>query len=270
MPRSSALPGARRKPPKSWARASLVTTRGLPPPPPVRSITLIERGSHAGLPQRRSTDKTRHLDFNAVANLVNAVAFANHKGSRLTVAITLLWSHVAGFRENRLPELTTQFLQGLARWLRRHANVELHGVWTRERGYQKGHHINIMANIPVSRIPQLKDYLMNSFNITANGLDFKYGDFGMKTTAMQMGKLRYFCKSLDHTAFLYRGFETYNIAELLGIRHTGTDGVVRAKRAGTTENLGRTARRQAGWRDARFPEEVADLLNPAPSRRTAA
>jgi hypothetical protein len=234
--------------------------------------SIIKRGSHAGLPRRRPTDKTRYLTFEQVAHLVNATAFANHKGHRhrLTVAIALLWSHVAGFRDGRLGTMTTRLLDRINRWLRRHASIDLHAVWTRERGYQKGHHINVMANIPVRLLPRLNEYLARSFRITERGLKFSYGDFGMKTLPMQMGKLRYFCKSLDHTAFVYQGFETCNIAEILGIRHVGTDGVVRAKRSGTTENLGRKARRAASWKEARFPEEVAQLLNPEPFRRKAA
>lgn len=57
---------------------------------------------------------------------------------------------------------------------------------------------------------------------------------------------------------------------MLGIEHRGTDGMVRAKRAGTTRNIGRKARREAGWRETRLIENVADLLNPEPSRRKVA
>jgi hypothetical protein len=184
--------------------------------------------------------------------------------------MTLLWSHVAEFREDRLAVMTTRLLDRLGRWLRRHAQVALYAVWTRERGYQKGHHINIMANIPVRLVSRLHEYLTHSFRINERGLDFSYGNFGMQTLPMQMGKLRYFCKSLDHTAFVYRGFETFNVAEMLGIRHVGTDGAIWAKRAGTTENLGRKARRAAGWREERFPEQIGHVLNPEPGHRKAA
>src|SRR5207248_1691592 len=126
----------------------------------------IRRGSHTGLPRRKPTDGTRHLRFDQVANLVNAVAFANHEGHRLTVAIYLEWAHVAGFREDRLSEMTTRLLDRLVRWLQRHGKIELRAVWTRERGYKKGHHINIMANIPVGLIPKLKDYLIRTYAIT--------------------------------------------------------------------------------------------------------
>jgi hypothetical protein len=232
--------------------------------------SIIRRGSHASLPRRHPTDKARYLTFEQVANLANAVAFVSQTSNRLVVGITLIWSHVAGFREDRLSALTTRLLDRLGRWLRRHVQIDLYAVWTRERGLQKGHHINIMANIPVHLVPRLQEYLTTSFRIKQRGIDCSYGAFGMQTLAMQMGKLRYFCKSLDHTAFVYRGFETFNVAEMLGIRHVGTDGEIRAKRAGTTENLGPKARRAAGWKEARFPEDVAPLLNPKPRLRKAA
>ncbi len=231
---------------------------------------IIAKGSHAGLPRRQLTDRTRCLAFEHVANLANAVAFANHTRHRLTVAMTLIWSHVAGFQDDRLGIMTTRLLDRLGRWLRRSAGIELYAVWTRERGHQKGHHLHLMANIPAGLVPQLAEYLTQSFHITQRGLKFSYGKFGMKTLPMQMGKLRYFCKSIDHTAFVYRAFEACNIAKMLGIDPVGTDGVVRAKRCGTTENIGRKARRAVGWKEARFLEEVAELLNPEPFRRKAA
>jgi hypothetical protein len=87
---------------------------------------------------------------------------------------------------------------------------------------------------------------------------------------MQMGTLRYICKSLDHTAFCYRGSEAQNIGDMLGINHRGTDGAISVKRAGTTQNLGPKARAAAGWREVRSLEEVAVLLNPPGAGRKAA
>jgi hypothetical protein len=233
-------------------------------------VDRIRRGSHKGLPRRRPTDKTRHLDFRQVTNLVNAVAFTHGSGNPLTVAVTLIWAHVPDFHENRLSKMTTSFLDRLGRWLRRHAGVELRAVWTRERGWQKGHHLNVMANIPVRFVGQLSAYLNKSFKITGKGLSMNCGKFGMKVLTMQMGCLRYICKSMDHNAFVYRWFETHNVADMLNIRHAGTDGEVKVKRAGTTQNIGPKARQSVGWRDKRSIEAVADLLNPKPRRNIAA
>ena len=56
---------------------------------------------------------------------------------------------------------------------------------------------------------------------------------------------------------------------MLGIEHRGTDGVVLVKRAGTTQNISRKARAAAGWKEARYLEQVANLLNPEPRKRPA-
>jgi hypothetical protein len=184
--------------------------------------------------------------------------------------MTVIWPHVAGFREDRLSEMTTRLLDRLGRWLRRHHNVQLRAVWTRERGHEKGHHLHLLANIPADLAPAVRVYLARSFGIAAGGLKFSHGKYGMKVPSMQMGALRYACKSLDHYAFVYRGFTTCNVAEMLGIRHAGTDGPIQVKRAGTTENLGRKARNAAGWNEARYIEEVSELLNPQPRRKAEA
>lgn len=257
---------SRRLTPRAPPNRPLVIT----PSPSPRRIPRIQRGSHAGLPRRRPTDKTRHLEFDQVANLVNAITFTYDQGQPLIVGIVLEWPHVAGFREDRLSNITTRLFDRLGRWMKQHAGVDLRAVWTRERGRNKGHHINIIANIPVSLIGKLNEYLTRSLDIAGGGIKFRCGDYGLRATSMQMGLLRYFCKSLDHHAFVYRGWETCNVADMIGIRHEGTDGLVRVKRAGTTQNIGRKARHEAGWPEMRVIENVAELLNPQSRRRKAA
>jgi hypothetical protein len=89
----------------------------------------------------------------------------------------------------------------------------------------------------------------------------------MRSLRMQMGALRYACKALDHRAFKYQGFESVNIADTLGIQHIGTDGVIKAKRAGWTENIGPTARRRADWCELRHIDQLAAAFNPVESPR---
>jgi hypothetical protein len=89
----------------------------------------------------------------------------------------------------------------------------------------------------------------------------------MQTPYQQTGALKYLCKSVDHTAFVYREFGTRNLGDLLGIQHRGTDGAIHVKRVGTTQNISLKARRKAGWKEHRSPEEVSALLNPPKGRR---
>jgi hypothetical protein len=214
-----------------------------------------------GLPRRGRTDKSRHLSLEQVANLLNAVAFSNSTGHALIVKMTVVWAHFDGFSEDQLGALTTRFFDRIGKWLRKRG-VDLRAVWTRERGQQKGHHLHALTNIPVRFLADIEPFLKRAFRVSAGGLRFRYGKFGMRSLRMQMGALRYACKALDHRAFRYQGYESVNIADALGIQHVGTDGVITAKRAGWTENIGPTARRRAGWRELRHLDQLSEALNP--------
>lgn len=256
---------ASRKSERKTRRPPLVNS----PSPAFHPIPQIIRGSHAGLPRRRRTDRTRHLSFEQVVELVNATRFAHSKGHPLLVHITVIWAHFEGFAPECLAPTTTKFFDAVSKWLRRRG-VALRAVWVRERGQQKGHHLHALVNLPIRFVRDLEIYLQRRFAIAHGGLNFSYGRYGMHTQAMQLGVLRYICKTLDHRAFKYCGYDTVNIADAVGIQHVGTDGPIHAKRAGTTANIGRKARRVAGWRDARSIDEIADALNPASSKKKTA
>jgi hypothetical protein len=241
-----------------------------PQPNPARDrpALQIQRGSHAGLLQRRPTDPRRHLTFKLASNVINAVAFSHSTGHPLTVGMNIIWAHLAEFRDDRLTMMTTRLFDLLTRWLVRHARIALRAAWVRERGLKKGHHLHALTNIPVQVVPSVQEYLTRAFDISPNGLKFSTATYGMKTPSMQMGYARYMCKSLDPAAFLYRDREIIYIVDRLGIRPDEIGGAILVKRAGTTENLGRKARTAAGWKDARLPDEVAALLNPDPGVRS--
>jgi hypothetical protein len=251
-----------RKPP--LVNVSVVPRQGSGSAPTLR----IVRGSHRGLPKRQRTDRTRHLRYEQVGELVNATRFAHWQGDPLIVHMTVIWAHFDGFTPETLAKLTTQFFDVMSKWLRRR-RISLRAVWVRERGQQKGHHLHALVNVPIRLVHDLELYLIRRFAIADGGLDFSYGRFGMRTPDMQLGALQYICKTLDHRAFKYYGFDTINIADELGIQHRGTDGAIQMKRAGTTQNIGRKARRDAGWKDARSIEEVRSLLQPMASNCAA-
>ena len=236
------------------------------PTPGLALSRRIARGSHVGLPRRQPTDQSRHLTVEQVINLLNAVAFSNSIGHPLLVQITVIWAHFDGFSEDKLGPMTTRLFDRTGKWLRKRG-IELRAVWTRERGHQKGHHLHALVNVPIKRIHDLNAYLQQAFRISTGGLRFKFGQFGMRSLRMQMGALRYACKALDHRAFKYQGFVSVNIADTLGIQHIGTDGVIKAKRAGWTENIGPTARRRADWRELRHIDQLAAAFNPVESPR---
>lgn len=218
------------------------------------------------MPQRLPTDWRYYLTQEQVSDLVNAVAFSHSTGHPLIAKLTVIWAHFSEFTEDRLGSLTTRFFDLIGKWLRRRG-IAFRAAWTRERGQQKGHHLHALTNIPIRHLRDMEVYLRQTFRISHGGLDFSYGRYGMRTLPMQMGALRYVCKALDHRAFKYFGYNTVNIADALGIQHTGTGGPIHVKRAGCTTNIGSTARRRAHWRELRHIDELAQALNPTTSKQ---
>jgi hypothetical protein len=84
---------------------------------------------------------------------------------------------------------------------------------------------------------------------------------------MRAGALTYLLKGFDPHSFRYASpageMETLGLA--LGINGQQT-GVIRIKRCGTSQNLGPSARRRAGWREVRDVEALRRLLDPGDSR----
>lgn len=96
-----------------------------------------------------------------------------------------------------------------------------------------------------------------SANLSGGGLKISRS----KTPKARVGLLRYFLKTANRHDFQYRGGDTVNISDILGINHSGSRPPVLIKRYGVTQNIGPTARRKAGFKDARILEDVAERLD---------
>src|SRR3954452_3558430 len=84
------------------------------PARPRRHSERISRGSHAGLPRRRPTDRARHMTFEQVANLLNAAYSARASGAPLIVSFTIVWAHFPGFAEEKLSTMTTRLFDSVS------------------------------------------------------------------------------------------------------------------------------------------------------------
>lgn len=246
------------------AESPVASTASVPDaaaPRPARSLTgrarIIARGPLAGLPRKPATDRRTALDRSQVAELANAAAFAASLGVPFNAMLTVRWGLLPGFVDDDLPRLQTILLDRAARWLGRDG-VVLHAVWTRERARGVGLHTGIAMHLPSRRLAQaLCAYLERSMGfVTRYGHRAVWLTWGARSHAAWAGSLRYLLKGLDHRAFIYVGTQTANLGVELGIDHRGQQGFVPIKRAGTTQNIGRAARKRAGWRDVR---DVAGL-----------
>lgn len=225
---------------------------------------IIRTGPLAGYPRRPLPDRAASLSLDQVRDLVNAVAFADASGCALNATLAVTWPLSALFSEPKWSELQTALLDRLTRHLRRRG-VETAFVWTRERQTGTGAHTHIMLHLgrkPTAVCEDLLAYIERKFRFEADGLKIEMGEYGMFSRNMRAGALLYLTKAIDHKDFRYSGRETQNIGHLLGIRHRGTQGIIKIKRAGASQNIAAAARKRAGWREIRELERLHHVLHP--------
>lgn len=208
------------------------------------------------------------MTLEQVKHAINASAFAETIGFPLNAQLTIAWLHSPEFASDGSTWAATQtkLFDRIGRYLMRQ-DIEPAVVWTRERQRGKGPHTHVAIHLgsrPKRIRKDLRDYIVKTFKFEREGIDIQMGDFGAKTPAMRAGILRYALKAIDHTDFRYTGYgaETENIGHALGIEHRGSQGTIEIKRLGTSQNIGPTARKQAGWIELRDLTSLAKKLAP--------
>jgi hypothetical protein len=140
-------------------------------------------------------------------------------------------------------------------------------VWTREISESLWRHTHIQLHLPklhTGRVAgELVAFLGSAFGFPRLGLKAELGSYWMWNQSMRAGGLRYLLKGFDHRDFRYLSpDETVNVAAAIGIEHRGTQGEVPIKRAGVSQNIGRAARRAAGWTERRDLADLRAILRP--------
>lgn len=225
----------------------------------------ISRGVYAGNPRRPTQNRTRHLTFEQLRELVNALTFAEGDRRRrpLSSFLTILWRHSRDFCEAGWVRRERIFWIKVRNWLKR-KGVEHRCIWVRECGYYKGPHLHALLDIPRRLRSEFIQFIQRTERLSAGGVRLK----SSWTAAAHIGLLRYFMKGADRRDFQYRGDTTVNVSDLLGIEHQGDPLPVNVQRCGVTHNLGPAARRAAGWIDGRSLEDLAGRLsNAVPGKR---
>ncbi len=202
--------------------------------------------------------------------MANAHAFADSLHRPCNALLTIVWRHALQWSgsEQSWSDMQTRLLNQVTRWLQA-CNVETAFVWARERACGKGAHTHVAIYLgpnPVSICQKLESWLIEKFQFEAEGVDISFSKYGARSKKMRAGILRYIAKGIDHQMFKYEGFDTFNVADALGIEHRGTQGVIGIKRAGTSQNVGIGARRSASYREIRDIHGLARLLQPVNER----
>jgi hypothetical protein len=224
-----------------------------------RRLDLIRTGPLAGQPKlaRRPTDRTRAIALEQLKELCNAFTFTESAYLPLNGGLVIIWRHSLLYDWTNWSPLQTTLFSYSIKFLRR-LGLETRFIWTRERASGNGAHTHVLIYLGESPMPvfkALRNELMRKFGFTADGLYPSMGDFGMRTREMRAGHLRYILKAFDPNTFRYTGIgaETQKLADVLGIQDREPQGIIGMKRCGTSQNIGVSARRTAGW------QEIADL-----------
>jgi hypothetical protein len=220
----------------------------VPPPLPVEMVRQIIPEPH------------HHLSRKELVNLRNGWLFANHVGYPLNTKVTIVWRSADGvvakaWDDNK--KLEDELFHSLQTFCgERH--LPLAYVWAMENlevgGW--GPHTHILLHLPADQQKALMEKLHRRL-IRAGGFSEQNAvDIGVSHAANRIGGLRYIAKgAFPFEIVTYLGQRIY-LRDLPSFQHPlePQGRVPRRKRAGSSHQLGKQARRLAGWK------EVNDLL----------
>jgi len=215
----------------------------------------IKRGPHAGDIRRPAPNRKKHLVFDQIRELINALAYSETTKPSLNAFITIIWNHDPNFDEATWAETERLLWIKIRQWLKR-KGYDHRCIWVRESGNHKKAHLHALIYLPNGLGDEFEAFVKRSANLSSGGLKIKRS----KTAKARVGLLRYFMKTANRHDFQYRGGDTVNVSDLLGNNHSGTRPPVSIQRYGVTHNLGPTPRRKSGFKDAKILEDVAERL----------
>jgi hypothetical protein len=236
-------------------KATTQPTDDRPTPSSPTAANRITRGPHRGDVKRPRPDRSQHLVYEQLRELINALTFAEVLGMCPNTFLTIIWKHSAGFQEADWARRERLFWIKVRQWLKRNG-VEHRCLWVREKGRQKGPHLHALLHVPEGLRGKFAQYIQETENLSQGGVDLQPS----RSKAQHVGLLLYFMKTADRTDFRYRDSGTFNVSDLLGIEHRGSTLPVKEQRYGVSHNLGPRARAKSGFVDARIVEESAAQL----------
>lgn len=210
-----------------------------------------------------ASTSTSRLSVQSVVAVANALGFSDRVlHCPLNAWLVVQWSETGLYdvSDRSAANLLRKFLRSAGSWLQRHHEIALRYVWTMERKRANGLHTNILMHLAKSPTTEIRDalvaHLMEQFSFGKRGVHCDIGRGGLNPS-QRAGVLRYICKGIDESA----GRRGRNAASILGVR-ASAQGPVTTQRSGTSENIGRAARRQAGWVEQHDLIEVRRILYP--------
>lgn len=210
------------------------------------SAQIARRSKRGGA--RNSKDRESHgLTSGQIANLSAAERHARAIGLPFTRMITIHWE-AAGVPLAGMPSATGRFLDLMTKTLARHS-TRTAWVWVHENGDGKGGHCHLLAHVPaalVARISRLQRGWLRS--ITGDAYRKRVirskpigGRLGIECTNSALHE----ANVLAALSYILKG-ATRIAAEKHGLTRLEDGGRIIGKRCGTSQNIGKSARRAAG------------------------
>jgi hypothetical protein len=215
--------------------------------------------------QPRPLSRSTSLPFSALRDLLNAWLFAE-----TTLPPDTLWAHAVVVLEQSADfdaddpraylALQGRILKHIREFLLRRG-LPAHYLWVREIGPKFGRpHTHILLPLP----PELRNDLEALIRRVGKLHDLDHNDAvlirtnwsrGINTSASRLGVLRDWLKTASPKA----RFGRVPIMRALDIRHRAPC-VIRGKRSGASQSLGRAARERAGWRERRTLSDLSNAI----------
>jgi hypothetical protein len=185
----------------------------------------------AGRPPSRRRRRTTHITKKQTENLIYALEFADAIGLPLNTSVDINWVMCAGFTDDRTRIAHLQ--ERLSKWCKRNG-FPLTMIWVREMGEYGNSNLHILLHLP----PKLTRKNYKQFRLALERtLEPEGGTADERAIRIQsaydaFGKLRYMLKGIEERH-----------AQQFGLK-ASFQGELEGKRVGSTQNIGKTARKK--------------------------
>jgi hypothetical protein len=237
---------------------------------------------------------TESLSKSETINLINAFLYAENTDHPLNLAFTIRWANLPKATGLSQSTLIRRFNSRLSKWFHKHVGEPAHYIYVNEYGSTIKLHSHFMLHVPkdhisafLNKLPSLipgcanhgtrftvyvqpaADFRNELDNVTDPATILIHGNTNTLRTKVlrphrkqRVGLLRYLLKGTDHTATCRIAQSKYNVAELFGIDHRGTQGTIKnCRRYGISHSLSKSARAKANWHDLTNVLNLRDAID---------
>jgi len=223
-----------------------------------RAIKFSPSGASSPAPRwggrRNSASRTSDsLSLNQSTNILEAAQFAAAAGMPFNRHLTIHWQQ-AGIPDERAAWATGRFLKLAGDWIAKRDRENTRGergrvawAWVRENGERKGGHVHILLHLPVgARIGRMqRRWLRSITGKPYSARTIKTARIGGTAGAAQSAPAAYRANLAAIVGYILKGANP-TFARELKLERMEAGGRIIGKRAATSQNIGRTARRRAG------------------------